>query len=261
MPNMVAAIDRLEQRFYSAGYAQRVFGYFHPPADGSYTFGLSCQKCCELRLAPNDNPADAKVIAEGCSHAANTYGAKSDSVQLQANQKYYFDVLHVHTEGLDHLQVAYFVGAATEPRILEGPVISPLLDFTKPLPQDASSREGARWAVTFARDQAKPLHLQSWDTVEVSLHVDHSNGSTNGPRKKKPVDSKHFGDFANHACKLSFEIALGLTAHVSFRPSCSILGCQCQSWPVCYQLASGSRSLRAHVALSSGRLRGPESVT
>ncbi len=95
-------------------YLTRMRGYLHPPATGEYTFWIASDNSSELWLSADADPAKVKKIA-----FLSRYGwvaprdwsrypsQRSESIFLQAGQRYYFDVFQEQTSGADHLAVAW----------------------------------------------------------------------------------------------------------------------------------------------------------
>jgi hypothetical protein len=119
----------------SSAYAQRIRGFLIPPTTGNYTFWVSADDLAELWLSTNSNPVNKVRIAYQTSSWAspsewNKYASqKSSTVALVANQKYYIEVLHTETAGLDHIQVGWAKpgqGTASPSETIPGTYFDPL---------------------------------------------------------------------------------------------------------------------------------------
>ncbi len=93
-------------------YADRISGYLFPPETGNYTFYISSDDQSELWLSTSFSPADKELLAFVPSWApSGTYdrhaSQKSAEVYLNANQKYYIEVLHKEGDWGDHVEVVW----------------------------------------------------------------------------------------------------------------------------------------------------------
>lgn len=101
---------------YADNTAERLRGYFTPPATGNYYFWLAASNTAELWISNNSEPVNkvrrAVVTAPGT--AAEVWNAQSNQksawLSLSAGQRYYFEVLHNKGVGTstDNLAVAWF---------------------------------------------------------------------------------------------------------------------------------------------------------
>jgi len=93
-------------------YADRMSGYIFPPENGNYTFYISSDDQSELWLSTSFSPADKELLAFVPSWAPfedfeRHASQKSPEVYLNANQKYYIEVLHKEGAWGDHVEVAW----------------------------------------------------------------------------------------------------------------------------------------------------------
>jgi len=98
---------------WGTNYGQRLRGYFHPPKTGDYTFWIASRDWASLYLSPDDNPQN-KVHMANCPGAGPREWEKwpaqrSSTVQLNAGEKYYFEIIHKVGTGPDNLAMAWQV--------------------------------------------------------------------------------------------------------------------------------------------------------
>lgn len=104
-------------------YGGRIAGWIIPAQAGEYEFFLRSDDASQLYLSPDENPANAVVIAEetGCCGPFEEPGAPETSApqNLQANKRYYIMALWKEGGGGDYLDLAWRrVGDTTSPRSL-----------------------------------------------------------------------------------------------------------------------------------------------
>jgi len=104
--------DPTDSDTWADDYGQRIHGYLHAPATGSYTFWISGDDHCELWLSTDDSPQNRVRIAEvnGWTHHRvwNKYaGQKSATIDLVAGERYFLEVLHKENGGGDRVAVAW----------------------------------------------------------------------------------------------------------------------------------------------------------
>ena len=109
-------------------YGSRIAGYVHPPETGDYTFWISGDDVCELRLSMTEREADAQLIALVSSWTAQ-YQWDSDAEQmsqtitLEKGKKYYIEALHKENTGSDHIAVAWQSNEIIR-EVIPGPFLS-----------------------------------------------------------------------------------------------------------------------------------------
>jgi hypothetical protein len=104
---------------WADNYGSRLYGWLYPPTTGDYTFWLASDDFGELWLSPDEDPANAVMIADvpgwtpsrdfdntrgGVSDAA---AQMSDPMTLQAGQIYYIEALMNEGTGGDNIAVAW----------------------------------------------------------------------------------------------------------------------------------------------------------
>jgi len=137
-------------------YASRVFGYFVPPSNGNYVFFLSSDDQSNLYLSTDDKPANKKLIAQeaGWSNQyqwqtigggstidakrsdqfANTEWPDFWTITLQANRRYYIEILQDEGGGGDGSDATFIKAGEVDPAqtaagmFLKGNVIATYLD-------------------------------------------------------------------------------------------------------------------------------------
>ncbi len=113
VPSKTAQITALEGLLNSgSNYGARIRGYIYPPLTGSYTFWIAADDAAELWLSTNDNALNKTLIASLLSWTNfrqwNKFASqKSISINLQAGQKYYIEVLHKQGAGGDNVSVQW----------------------------------------------------------------------------------------------------------------------------------------------------------
>jgi hypothetical protein len=111
-------------------YGQRLCGYVHPPADGSYVFFICSDDASELWLSPDDNPARKARIALVPSFAEPGDWSKapeqqSAPLELKAGRRYYIEAIHKEGLGNDHLAVGWRLPDGAIERPIPGRRLSP----------------------------------------------------------------------------------------------------------------------------------------
>lgn len=130
-------------------YGSTIRGYLIAPATGSYTFWISADDSGELRISPDENPANAAIIANLTTATDpdvwNQPGQQSVTVSLTAGQTYYIEARHKEHLERDHLQVAWQFPGSGPPEIIPGRWLAPFHQDYAPWAEPASfvTREAA----------------------------------------------------------------------------------------------------------------------
>jgi autotransporter-associated beta strand protein len=130
-------------------YGSTIRGYLIAPVTGSYTFWISADDSGELRISPDENPANAAIIANLTSATDpdvwNQPGQQSVTVNLSAGQSYYIEARHKEHMERDHLQIAWQYPGSGPPEIIPGRWLAPFLQDYAPWAAPASlvAREAA----------------------------------------------------------------------------------------------------------------------
>lgn len=103
-------------------YGQRLRGFVVPPMAGFYTFWISSDDQSVLYLSPDNNPKNKQAIANVVSYTASRQWDKEDGqmsvpIYLEADQRYYLEVLMKQGVGADNLAVRWQLpdGLSEEP--------------------------------------------------------------------------------------------------------------------------------------------------
>ncbi|XP_072530328.1 beta-1,4-N-acetylgalactosaminyltransferase 3-like [Salminus brasiliensis] len=97
-------------------YGLRIFGYIHPASSGQHIFVISSDKNSEFWLSPNEKPSNLRLLAyvgktgdEWSSPGEYRKFASqiTHPITLLENEKYFFEILFKHSQGIDHLEVAW----------------------------------------------------------------------------------------------------------------------------------------------------------
>jgi len=111
-PDEKAVITALDLTRSKDKYAQRIFGFLHPPKTGKYKFAIASDDLSELWLSAGEDTSEAVLI---CSLGERTTRGNfqqslsqvSDEIELKEDRKYFIEILHVQLLGVDFLQVVW----------------------------------------------------------------------------------------------------------------------------------------------------------
>ena len=89
----------------SVDYGQKIFGYLHPQRNGLYRFAIASDDTSELWISTDENPYNKRLVARVFTENAVAWTGKDEldkypeqrskePLHLQANKKYYVEVLH-----------------------------------------------------------------------------------------------------------------------------------------------------------------------
>jgi hypothetical protein len=155
---------------WADNYGTKLYGWLYPPQSGDYTFWIASDDASELWLSTNEDPANAIVIASvsGWMPSRDFDGAtgdpgtafKSNSIKLEAGQRYYIQALQKEGGGGDNVAVAW-QGPGFTREVVAAPHVGP----TPYLPQRAYEPSPADGAV----DTVQSLTL-TWTGGEKALH-------------------------------------------------------------------------------------------
>lgn len=112
-PDEIATLDSLQSPTNrGSNFGTMVRGYIIPPSDGAYRFFVSGDDEVHLRFNPNGPSANGQLIASvpGWTYTGqfDKYASQaSPSYELEAGNRYYFEILHKEADGGDHFSVAW----------------------------------------------------------------------------------------------------------------------------------------------------------
>ncbi len=137
-------------------YGSRIRGYVCAPASGNYTFWAAGDNTVEVWLSTDANPANKRRLI---AFTGNTLSRewtkypeqKSAPVALEANKRYYIEVLHKEATGGDHVAVGWQLPNSTLERPIPASRISPYEE------QSAATLTGATTALPTPEEE--PLML------------------------------------------------------------------------------------------------------
>ncbi len=117
-------------------YGMRTRGYIHAPVSGSYKFWIMGDHEVQLHLSSDETEAGLNLISHskyptGYNRWSRYPTQESDSIDLVAGEKYYFEVLHKDSWGNDYHGVAW-ARENNNPEIVTGEFISPFIDENNP---------------------------------------------------------------------------------------------------------------------------------
>lgn len=111
-PNEKTIITALDVTRSKYNYAQRMFGFLHPPKTGRYKFAIGSDDFSELWLSPNEDPSKAVLICSlGQWSTRNDFqhsrAQVSREIELKEDRKYFVEIIHAQMWGDDFLQVVW----------------------------------------------------------------------------------------------------------------------------------------------------------
>lgn len=112
-PDVVMELNELSSpRNRADSYGSLVRGFIIPPADGMYRFFVSGDGETQFWLSTDGNPQTAQMIALVPGAAdPNDYSRyasqASGTIEMEANNRYYFEIVHKERSGSDHFNVAW----------------------------------------------------------------------------------------------------------------------------------------------------------
>ena len=115
---------------YQDNYGTRVRGYLYPPVSGSYTFWVSGDDYCSLKLS-SDASVDNAVEIASVPGWSNQYEwekyseQESSSIYLTGGLKYYIEAIHKEQGGGDNLAVAWSGPTISGPVVIDSEYLLP----------------------------------------------------------------------------------------------------------------------------------------
>ncbi|MCH6258184.1 BNR-4 repeat-containing protein [Puniceicoccaceae bacterium K14] len=131
-PEFQEEVEGSLESFISWGedYGSRMRGMIHAPTSGEYTFYIAGDDNCEFWLSSDATLEKAKLIAKTTQPGASydwlaTPEQKSATVTLDSANRYYFEVLHKESDGIDHVAVAWAAPNTGIPSLIPATALSP----------------------------------------------------------------------------------------------------------------------------------------
>ncbi|MBA2479706.1 MAG: hypothetical protein H0V44_03510 [Planctomycetes bacterium] len=111
-PTESAIVESVDVQDNRENYGERLRGYVIPPASGWYTFWISGDDACELRLALGSDQLETRVLASVPEYTDTKIwdrfeSQRSKPVFLQAGKAYYIEALHKQGLGAGHVAVGW----------------------------------------------------------------------------------------------------------------------------------------------------------
>lgn len=112
-PNHTETIDRFEPpEDFGDQYGQRLSGYLHPPATGSYAFSIRANAEGWLYVSTDATPENKRRVEP------------ATKVDLEAGKAYYVEAFHKESTGRDYLSIGWKLPDATEEKPIPGERLS-----------------------------------------------------------------------------------------------------------------------------------------
>ena len=111
-PDVKTVVNSLDISRYESDYAQRIFGFLHPPKTGYYKFALASDDFSELWLSSNEYPENAVLICSLSEWTTRNNFQLSPTqvsieIKLLMGHKYFIEILHLQMGGDDFVRVAW----------------------------------------------------------------------------------------------------------------------------------------------------------
>ncbi len=107
-------------------YGTKVSGYIKPRESGSYTFAVAAADNAELWLSTSATIANkARIVNVTSGTTFRTFTNVSSSIHLNADSKYYVELLHKEGTGGDHFSVAWMKPGSSTFEIIDGDELVP----------------------------------------------------------------------------------------------------------------------------------------
>lgn len=129
-------------------YGSFVRGYIIAPETGLYRFSVSGDDQTEFLLSPSSNPSQKNIVAEVTGWTSELEYSKyssqtSGAVELNAGERYYFEIIHKEGAGGDHFSVAW-EGPGFSREIISGQNIASYAGETSSVDESAGSEASFR---------------------------------------------------------------------------------------------------------------------
>ena len=143
-PDQEKFINEFQIEDDSVDYGQKIFGYLHPQSNGFYRFAIASDDTSELWISTDENPDNKRLVARVFIEKAIAWTGKDEldkypeqktkkPLYLQANKKYYVEVLHKQGSGKGFARVFWTTSDKDEDfRLITSEYLSPFLPSTLP---------------------------------------------------------------------------------------------------------------------------------
>ena len=120
-------------------YFQRIRGFIVPPITGLYLFRLSVHHNGEFYLSQNEKVSDSALLLSGKNHEIHKFETSSP-IQLTADKRYYFELLHKCNNEAGHVIVGWKMPDGLEQTPIPGLFLNPAKSsdpvFVQPIKDD-----------------------------------------------------------------------------------------------------------------------------
>ncbi len=124
-PDEIGSITSLEAPSdWGDNYGQRLYGYLHPPTNGTYNFYISSAARSELWISTDEDPANLVRDCTSLSRDPGVWATNGTPIALVGGQRYFIEVLHKENSGFDHVEVAWDLAGAGTTNIIDGVYLS-----------------------------------------------------------------------------------------------------------------------------------------
>ena len=143
-PDEGKVINDFEIEDDRVNYGQKIFGYLHPQSNGLFYFAITSDDTSELWISTDENPGNKRLVARVFIEKAIAWTGKDEldkypeqktkkPLYLQANTKYYVEVLHKQGSGKGFARVFWTTSNKDEDfRLITSGYLSPFLPSTLP---------------------------------------------------------------------------------------------------------------------------------
>ena len=143
-PDEKKVINDFEIEDDRVDYGQKIFGYLHPQSNGFFRFGITSDDTSELWISTDENPGNKRLVARVFIEKEIAWTGKDElhkypeqrtkePLHLQANKKYYVEVLHKQGTGKGFARVFWTTSDKDEDfRLITSEYLSTYLPSTLP---------------------------------------------------------------------------------------------------------------------------------
>ena len=143
-PDLDKFINEFQIEDDSVDYGQKIFGHLHPQSNGFYRFAIASDDTSELWISTDENPDNKRLVARVFIEKAIAWTGKDEldkypeqrtkePLYLQANKKYYVEVLHQQGKGKGFVRVFWTTSDKDEDfKLITSEYLSAFLPSTLP---------------------------------------------------------------------------------------------------------------------------------